>query len=142
MGGFGGRVVLGRPGLTQSKVSASLGGAAEVFRGNPQPHSSAPTLNHSLTAGESQLPDGALLGGELSLSDRHSCVVPRHTKPGLVHDWWPKEGRTSSRPSSRETFESFYFHCPGALSHRVKPVWVILLEQSHAEKSLQDENKE
>ena len=40
VGGFGGRVVLGRPGLTQSKVSASLGGAVEVFRGNPQPHSS------------------------------------------------------------------------------------------------------
>ena len=52
----------------------------------------SPRLKHSLTTGQSQLSDGTLLGGVLSLSDRHSCVVPCHTEPGLVHDWWPKEG--------------------------------------------------
>lgn len=114
-GGFG--RVLGRPGLTHR-----LGTGQRLWKASERTlglTAASPRLGHSLNAGQSQLPDGALLGGVLCLSDSHSAVLPSPTEPEPAHDLWPKGGCASSRPRTEEALW-LPLSSIGVLSHSVK----------------------
>lgn len=62
----------------------------------------SPSVSRSLSAGESQLQDGALLGGVSPSLNSRSCVVPSHSESDRPMTGSKSEA-VQSRPRPEET---------------------------------------